>query len=122
MPEAYAVEIGRCVYIQIKTVTVRGKALTLLYSPDGKFMLVNGVFETYKEAPPEFLRAFWKTESLARPRAILEGDIERIRKTCPGAKIIQIQILTVSTGYCPSGTLTLIAPLSCPVLYPMALS
>ena len=91
MPETYAVETVRRAYTQIRTVTVGGRALTLLYSPDGKSMLVNGVFEMEREDAPGFLSAFWETEPLAQPRSILERDIDLIRKTYPGARIIQIQ-------------------------------
>ncbi len=90
MRETFAVETGRCIYTQIRTVTVRGRTLTLLYSPDVKFVLVNGVIEMDREDAPSFLSGVWDVEPEVCPRPILEGDLDGIRGLCPSCEITKI--------------------------------
>lgn len=62
--------------------------LLLLYSRDGKGMLVNGLIEAvYGDGSPEFIQELWDTEPSVQPRQIREADLEKIRKLCPMCKV-----------------------------------
>ena len=85
-----SIETERNVYTGIRTVrsTFMNRDLLLLYSRDGKGMLVNGVIEAvYGDGSPEFIQELWDIDPSVQPREIREADLEKIRKLCPMCNI-----------------------------------